>query len=279
MLIRQKREEHSGRENNVGKGTEHGEQGRLSLVNSAEWLQGRGFVLTSEWTRRTGFGGTQLLSPRLHLRGTDGWHMWSPKSHLERWISREPGGARELMPWGLEKPGNPSAYSHPFPRSSAPSPYSWGSDDHSSASPLDGKRNLLHTSLKICKQWRLAHAGDIRDAGSIPGLGIPPEEGMATHSSIFAWRLPMDRGAWWAPVQGSQSWTRLKRLSARAQAFGCLVPSLSSHILGSACGGCKTGMATTVCLCFLSDHVSSLNLLLRCVVPGHSSFAFWRTQQ
>ena len=22
------------------------------------------------------------------------------------------------------------------------------------------------------------------------------EEGMATHSSIFAWRLPMDRGAW-----------------------------------------------------------------------------------
>ena len=28
------------------------------------------------------------------------------------------------------------------------------------------------------------------------------EEGMATHSSILAWRIPMDRGAWWAPVQG-----------------------------------------------------------------------------
>ena len=24
------------------------------------------------------------------------------------------------------------------------------------------------------------------------------EKGMATHSSIFAWRAPMDRGAWWA---------------------------------------------------------------------------------
>ena len=24
----------------------------------------------------------------------------------------------------------------------------------------------------------------------------PLEEGMATHSSILAWRLPMDRGAW-----------------------------------------------------------------------------------
>ena len=28
------------------------------------------------------------------------------------------------------------------------------------------------------------------------------EEGMATHSSILAWRLPMDRGAWQAMVHG-----------------------------------------------------------------------------
>ena len=26
------------------------------------------------------------------------------------------------------------------------------------------------------------------------------EESMATHSSILAWRIPMDRGAWWAAV-------------------------------------------------------------------------------
>ena len=26
------------------------------------------------------------------------------------------------------------------------------------------------------------------------------EEGMATPSSIPAWRIPMDRGAWWATV-------------------------------------------------------------------------------
>ena len=38
------------------------------------------------------------------------------------------------------------------------------------------------------------------DLGSIPGLGRSPEEGMATHSSILAWRIPMDRGAWWATV-------------------------------------------------------------------------------
>ena len=28
------------------------------------------------------------------------------------------------------------------------------------------------------------------------------EEGMATHSSILAWKIPMDRGAWWATVHG-----------------------------------------------------------------------------
>ena len=32
----------------------------------------------------------------------------------------------------------------------------------------------------------------------------PMEEDVATHSSVFAWRLPMDRGAWRATVFGSQ---------------------------------------------------------------------------
>ena len=30
----------------------------------------------------------------------------------------------------------------------------------------------------------------------------PLEEGMATHSSILAWRIPKDRGAWQAVVHG-----------------------------------------------------------------------------
>ena len=36
----------------------------------------------------------------------------------------------------------------------------------------------------------------------VPSLGWedPMEEGMATHSSILAWRIPIDRGAWWATV-------------------------------------------------------------------------------
>ena len=34
------------------------------------------------------------------------------------------------------------------------------------------------------------------------GREDPLEEGMATHSSILAWRIPMGRGAWQATAHG-----------------------------------------------------------------------------
>ena len=40
------------------------------------------------------------------------------------------------------------------------------------------------------------------------GWEDPLEEAMATHSSILAWRILMDRGAWRATVHGvAKSWT------------------------------------------------------------------------
>ena len=51
----------------------------------------------------------------------------------------------------------------------------------------------------------LANAGVARDKGSRPlDREDPLEEGTAAHSSILAWRIPMDRGAWWATLIGSQ---------------------------------------------------------------------------
>ena len=42
------------------------------------------------------------------------------------------------------------------------------------------------------------------------GWEDPLEEGMATHSSILAWKIPMGRGAWRATVRGvTKSQTRL----------------------------------------------------------------------
>ena len=40
------------------------------------------------------------------------------------------------------------------------------------------------------------------------GREDPLEEGMATHPSILAWRIPIDRGAWQATAHGvAKSWT------------------------------------------------------------------------
>ena len=58
------------------------------------------------------------------------------------------------------------------------------------------------------------NAGDL---GSIPGLGRSPEEGMATHSSNLAWRLPMDRGAWRATVHGVVELDTAKHSAAHGQ--------------------------------------------------------------
>ena len=44
------------------------------------------------------------------------------------------------------------------------------------------------------------------------------EEDMATYTSIIAWRIPMDRGAWRAAVHRvTKGQTRLKRLNTHSQ--------------------------------------------------------------
>ena len=49
-----------------------------------------------------------------------------------------------------------------------------------------------------------ANAGDLRDVGSISGLGRSPGGGMATYYSILAWRIPWTeepRGLWFTGSQ------------------------------------------------------------------------------
>ena len=54
-------------------------------------------------------------------------------------------------------------------------------------------------------------ACDAGDVGSVCGSGEPLEKGMATHSSILAWKTPMDRETWQAIVHGvSKSQTLLR---------------------------------------------------------------------
>ena len=54
-----------------------------------------------------------------------------------------------------------------------------------------------------------ANAGDAGYLGSILGLGRSPKKDVATHSRICL-ANSMDRGVWWATVQGAaKSWTVL----------------------------------------------------------------------
>ena len=56
-----------------------------------------------------------------------------------------------------------------------------------------------------------ANAEDVRDMGSIPGLGRFPGGEQGNPLQYFCLENPMDRGAWWATVHRVvKSWTRLK---------------------------------------------------------------------
>ena len=76
-----------------------------------------------------------------------------------------------------------------------------------------------------------ANAGDIREAGSIPGSGRTPGGGHGNPLQHSCLENPVDRGAWWAPAHRvTESQTGLKQLCThthRAQA--CLLQGLGEQ--------------------------------------------------
>ena len=61
-----------------------------------------------------------------------------------------------------------------------------------------------------------ANTEDIKDAGSIPGLGRSSGEGNGNPPQYSCLENPMDREAWWGTVHGViKSQTQLKQLSTQ----------------------------------------------------------------
>ena len=64
------------------------------------------------------------------------------------------------------------------------------------------------------------------------GWEDPLEEGRATHSGTLSWRIPMDRGAWWATVYGvTKSWTWLSDETQHTAWPLELFPSINMAVL------------------------------------------------
>ena len=68
-----------------------------------------------------------------------------------------------------------------------------------------------------------ASVGDVRDTGSIPGLGRSPGGRHGNPLQYSCLENPMDRDAWRATVHGvKKSWTRLKQLSVHTHTHECV---------------------------------------------------------
>ena len=84
-----------------------------------------------------------------------------------------------------------------------------------------------------------ASAGALRDAGSIPRWGRSLEEGMATHSSILAWRIPWTEEPSGLQSTGSQraghDWSNLACMNLctkQEESRGCRKQTYGSHGVG-----------------------------------------------
>ena len=70
-----------------------------------------------------------------------------------------------------------------------------------------------------------ATAGEAGDVGLIPGLGRSSGEENGNLLQYSCLENPMDRGTWWATVQGvTKSWTRLSTHSCRSVMSDSLRP-------------------------------------------------------
>ena len=73
---------------------------------------------------------------------------------------------------------------------------------HSISHSSEDAREDLYLALLRTLQAQMVKNPPAMQEAQVQSLGQedPLEKGMATHSSILAWRIPMDRGAWWATV-------------------------------------------------------------------------------
>ena len=140
--------------------------------------------------------------------------------------------------------------------------------------------NLSLSQVVLVVQNLPANAGDIKDAGLIPGSGRSPGGGHGNTLQYSCLENLIDRGAWWAAVhRGVKSWTRPKWLSTHSHSS----PLGNYSFVFCASGGWIFDVSV--------GEVSSANLITslyivilqikyshRAYEPGLARLIFWRME-
>ena len=93
-----------------------------------------------------------------------------------------------------------------------------------------------------------ANAGDIRDTGSVPGLGWSPGGGHGNPLQYSCLENSMDRGAWWATVHRfAKSQTQLKWQRTHSRG--------SSWLRNQTCVSCVSHIADGFFTCWATGEV------------------------
>ena len=135
-----------------------------------------------------------------------------------------------------------------------------------------GKRNYLRIQeTQEMRVWSL-------------GPEDPLEEGIATHSIILAWRIPMDTGIWWTVVHRvAKSWTQLKWLSTQTCKHNKSVTYEKLFLDKTSAQKCRT---FTMTMRQLGNYLASLvecwtsrSLLKRISRPLGDNWVRWKDAQ
>ena len=126
------------------------------------------------------------------------------------------GGFKVVFIWGQEATSTSASFSRPLLRKPG-SPPPPGASALGTTAPLElgkGRDVFWASQVALVVKNLPANVRDIRDAGSIPGLGRSPGEENGNPLQYSCQVNPMDRGAWRATVhRAAKSWTQLNDLA------------------------------------------------------------------
>ena len=149
------------------------------------------------WTQEPG----RLPSMRLHRVGHD-WSDFTFTFHFHA-VEKERATHSSVIAWRIPGTGEPGGLPsmgshrvrHDWSDLAAAAVLNWGFPSGSAVKNLPVMQELQEIQVQSL------------------GQEDPLEKGMATHSSILAWRIPWTEKPAGLQSMGSQSWTWLKRLS------------------------------------------------------------------